>query len=141
MLHLWRFVTTFRSCLSLLAVLAISGACSLAFAGDPSSKLLPRSPSYSLHYGVLSDSSTWGFSGHQQTPAVQPKKASTSKSWPQRGKVMTIIGLGVVGAGAILMPQRDRPGSNEFVIDNTATGAIFITADGVLAAVGLTRRD
>ena len=76
-----------------------------------------------------------------QSPAESPDTGSTERQWTKGGKIMTVIGLAVAGAGVVMIAT----GGETDIGDNTAidwrtTGYIWAGAGSVLAVIGLTRR-
>lgn len=72
--------------------------------------------------------------------AQSTQKAPADKVWTHGGKVMTVIGLACVGAGAVMMTRSNSDIGSGYQINWRATGAIWIGAGGVLTILGLTRR-
>lgn len=69
--------------------------------------------------------------------------APSGKKWTRGGKIMTGIGLGVLGAGIVMIAHgssSDEIGDSGLAINWRATGAIWAGVGGVLTLVGLTRR-
>ena len=74
-----------------------------------------------------------------QAPAAQT--APAEKVWTHGGKIMTVIGLACVGAGAVMMTRENTViGDTGTQINWRATGAVWMSAGGVLTILGLTRR-
>jgi hypothetical protein len=74
-------------------------------------------------------------------PAQQDKQAPAGKVWTHGGKIMTVIGLACVGAGAVMMTRENTEiGDTGTAINWRATGAVWMGAGAVLTVIGLTRR-
>ncbi|MEW6366161.1 MAG: hypothetical protein AB1714_16160 [Acidobacteriota bacterium] len=69
-----------------------------------------------------------------------PDAGSTERQWTKGGKIMTVIGLAVAGAGAVMVATWDEPTEAGTHIDWQTTGYVWIGAGAVLAIIGLTRR-
>ncbi len=128
-----------RRYLAIIMVISLIGMCSPALAGDlVSPKLLG-----SLSERPYLRGSIAAFSLPQagQAPA---KSQPQSKEWTKPGKIMTIAGLGVVGAGAVMMTRSNSTvyssGNQSLQINWKATGGITMGGGAVLALIGLTRR-
>jgi hypothetical protein len=76
--------------------------------------------------------------------ADQPAQPSGGRRWTHGGKIMTFIGVGLVGAGAFMMTRSNTTvatsGSTAYQINWKATGGITMGAGAVLMILGLTRR-
>jgi hypothetical protein len=66
------------------------------------------------------------------------------KHWTQGGKIMTFIGIGLIGAGAFMMTRDNQTiasnGNTEWQIQWRVTGGITAGAGAALMILGLTRR-
>lgn len=72
---------------------------------------------------------------------AQAQKAPADKVWTHGGKIMTVIGLACIGAGAVMMTRENTTiGDTGTQINWRATGAVWMGAGGVLTILGLTRR-
>lgn len=72
--------------------------------------------------------------------AKQDTQAPAGKVWTHGGKIMTVIGLACVGAGAVMLTRDNTDIGNGTQINWRATGAIWMSAGAVLTVIGLTRR-
>jgi hypothetical protein len=72
------------------------------------------------------------------TVADQPQKAS-SHEWSKGWKTMTFVGIGLIGAGAVMM-TRETSKEAGWHINWRATGAIWMGVGGVLTYFGLKHR-
>jgi hypothetical protein len=77
-----------------------------------------------------------------QGPTVANPPAE--KHWTQGGKIMTFIGIGLIGAGAFMMTRDNQTiasnGNTEWQIQWRVTGGITAGAGAALMILGLTRR-
>jgi hypothetical protein len=128
---------THRSWATLLIV-TLLGACLPALTQDlVSPKLLP--PASELRAGIVTRSLTFDMGNDQ---ADQP--AAPHRHWSKTGKILTIVGVGLIGAGAAALVH----GQNTQVACNNgtcvdlawrATGAVWAGGGAALVIVGLTR--
>jgi len=73
----------------------------------------------------------------------QAQSASSGKTWTRTGKILTIIGIPVAAAGAVMLAvgsDEDPIGDTGLAINWRATGAVWLISGAVLTIVGLTRR-
>ena len=70
----------------------------------------------------------------------QDQPSSGTKTWTKGGKIMTGIGLALIGVGAVFMASGNTDIGGGSYIDGKATGAVWISAGSVLTIIGLTRR-
>jgi len=123
--------------LSMLVIVAMLGVCLPSSAADlVSPKLL--APASGLRVGIPEnaafDSAT--------PPSDQP--ASTHRHWSKKGKILTIVGAGLIGAGAAAIVHGQNTtvscsGNTCTEIAWKATGAAWAAGGAALVIVGLTR--
>jgi hypothetical protein len=122
--------------LSMLVIVAMLGACLPASAADlVSPKLFP--PASGLRVGIPNvafDSGT----GSSDQPA--PKR----RHWSKTGKVLTIVGAGLIGGGAAAIVHGQNTtvgcsGNTCAQIGWRATGIAWVAGGAALVIVGLTR--
>jgi hypothetical protein len=83
---------------------------------------------------------------HQQI-MKEELQTSTAAGWRRSGKIMTIIGLGLIAAGAAAMISNwdkdldEGSGEEGISVAWKATGILWASAGAVLTIIGLTRRD
>jgi hypothetical protein len=128
---------THRSWATLLIV-TLLGACLPALTQDlVSPKLLP--PASELRAGIVTRSLTFDMGNDQ---ADQP--AAPHRHWSKTGKILTIVGAGLIGAGAaaLVHGQNTRVACNDGTCVDVAwraTGAVWAGGGAALVIVGLTR--
>jgi hypothetical protein len=124
--------------LFLLVIMSILGACLPASAADlVSPKLLP--PASGLRVGIPHQNAAFD-SG--TVPSDQP--APKHRHWSKKGKVLTIVGAGLIGAGAAAIVHGQNTtvscsGNTCAEIAWKATGAAWAAGGAALVIVGLTR--
>jgi hypothetical protein len=121
-----------------LVIVTLLGGCLPALTQDlVSPKLLP--PASELRAGIPTRNLTFDM-GNDQTS--QP--AAPHRHWSKTGKILTIVGVGLIGAGAAALVH----GQNTQVACNNgtcvdlawrATGAVWAGGGAALVIVGLTR--
>ncbi len=141
-----------QKCIAVLLVLMLSGLAAPAFAGDfVNMKLVAQSlPLSLLSPAAIPPSAVGGTLAYampqssqaQSTQPSQAKPAST-RHWSKAGKIMTVVGIGLAGAGGFMMTRSNQTistnGDVETQINWKATGALTMSAGAVLAIIGLTR--
>jgi len=81
-------------------------------------------------------------------PAKQSQPTRPSKQWTKGGKIMTIIGAGLIAGGAVETTQKNTTlasscsgnSCSSVNVDWRDTGIVTIAAGAALVVVGLTRR-
>ena len=80
----------------------------------------------------------------QANPSAQPVK---HRHWTKGGKIMTFIGVPVMGAGGAMMAYGMRNGNSTSCSGSTCvsvdwkwSGVAWVSVGGVLTAIGATRR-
>ena len=131
-----------RSAVASILVLVLTGLSCPAFAGDlVSPKLLPPSPAPGGRLVWQGSIAAFGLpqSGQAQGPAQQAAPRPRSKA----GKILTIVGLGVAGAGVAMVVAAPKEssvyssGNSSVNLNWRYTGYAWIGIGGVLATIGL----
>jgi hypothetical protein len=76
-------------------------------------------------------------------PASQSQATAPQKTWTKGGKIMTIIGLALVGTGAVMMTQEVPDSEMEpgrYYVRWKRVGGITMAGGAALTIIGLTRR-
>jgi len=124
--------------LSMLVIVAMLGASLPASAADlVSPKLLP--PASGLRVGIPNQNAAFD-SGTPPTDQPAPKH----RHWSKTGKILTIVGAGLIGAGAAAIVHGQNTtvscsGNTCTEIAWKATGAAWAAGGAALVIVGLTR--
>ena len=114
-----------------------------------STLVLPAVPQQRLRLDLTPSyaKTTFAFPYGQSQPTAPSKSsesASSSKQWTHGGKVMTVIGAGLIAGGAAMIPQGNSniscSGDTCTQMDWRDTGIGFAAAGAVLLVIGLTRR-
>ena len=83
-----------------------------------------------------------GMAAHR-TAANQAVRPCVERTWTRGGKIMTFIGIGLVGTGAFWMTRSNTTvassGNTSYEINWKATGGITMGAGAALMIIGLTR--
>jgi hypothetical protein len=96
-----------------------------------------------LHDGWWKFPDTTGFVNSEAGSALvfdQTASSSGQGTWTRGGKIMTIVGAALAGAGVIMMATYEEPTTPGTHIDWKLTGAIWTAGGAALAIIGLTRR-
>ena len=146
-----------RQCTVFVLIVAILGLCSPVYAGDFVS---PRfnMPAKSASVGsalptfgakVALPSTYAAFAPPQSSPqqTSQPAPLPRQRHWSTKGKVLTIMGLGLAGAGGYMMTKENSTISSscsgntctEYQLRWRVAGGISIGTGAFLAILGLTR--
>ena len=124
--------------LSVLVIVAMLSACLPASAADlVSPKLLP--PTSGLRVGIPNQNAVFD-SGTPSSDQPAPKH----RHWSKKGKVLTIVGVGLIGGGAAAIVHGQNTtvscsGNTCTEIAWKATGAAWAAGGAALVIVGLTR--
>lgn len=125
-----------------LAAVAMLGACLPAMAQNlVSPKLLPPAPA--LRSGIAARNLAFDMGSDPPSQAPAPHR-----HWSKTGKILTIIGAGLAGAGAAALAHGETTqvactsnGTSGTCVDIAwrTTGAIWLGAGAALVIVGVTR--
>jgi hypothetical protein len=124
-----------------LLIVTMFGACLQASAQElVSPNLLP--PASVLRAGIAARNPAFEMG---DDPSNSNHAASPHRHWSKTGKILTIVGVGLIGAGtaAIVHGQNTRVACSNGTCVNVAwraTGAIWAGAGAALVIVGATRR-
>ncbi len=124
-----------------LLIVTMFGACLQASAQElVSPKLLP--PASVLRTGIAARNPVFGVG---DDPSPSNHAAAPHRHWSKTGKILTIVGVGLLGAGtaAIVHGQNTRVACSNGTCVSIAwrdTGAIWAGAGAALVIVGATRR-
>ena len=151
-----------RRYLALVLVVAFAFASLPALAEDAASPAAPSPtkvaaptlvlPSVVQHRAILDLTPSYGRTvsafPYGQSQSTAPSKSSesvpSSKQWTRGGKILTIIGAGLVAGGAVMMTQKNTTvgctGDTCTQVDWRDTGIGFAAAGAALMVIGLTRR-
>ena len=127
-----------RRCWAVLLVVTMLGGCLPVLAQDlVSPKLLP--PASALRTGIATRNLALAPGDDPSKPAPTPHK-----HWSKGGKIMTIVGAGLVGAGtaALIHGQNTQVACSNGTCASIAwraTGAIWMAGGAALVIVGVTR--
>jgi hypothetical protein len=127
-----------RRCWAVLLVVTMLGGCLPVLAQDfVSPKLLP--PASALRMGIATRNLALA-------PGDDPSKQAPSpnRHWSKTGKILTIVGAGLIGAGTVALVHGQNTQvacSNGTCVDIKwrTTGAIWAGAGAALVIVGVTR--
>jgi hypothetical protein len=142
--------------IAVFLVLMLSGLAAPAFAGDfVNMKLIPQSFPLALASpaaippatgpSAIAGTLAYAMPQSSQGQPAQPSQAKpvSTRHWSKAGKIMTVIGIGLAGAGGFMMTRSNQTistdGDVETQINWKATGALTMSAGAVLAIIGLTR--
>jgi len=130
-------------------ILTILTTVSPVFAGDLTSIQTP-SP-VAARTSIFHRSGSLAAFSFQQPAQAQalPAPATYQKHWTRRGKILTIVGVGVAGLGAFMMTRKDQDLGTSFEGGQLVTrtlrmkvaGGLTIGVGALLAGIGLTRKD
>ena len=127
-----------RRCWAALLVVAMLGGCLQVSAQDfVSPKLLP--PASALRTGIVTSNLAFG-TGDDPSKQTHPPR----RHWTKGGKIMTIVGAGLIGAGtgALIHGQNTQIACSSGTCADIAwraTGAVWMAGGAALVVVGVTR--
>ena len=147
-----------RQCMVFLLIGAMLGLCSPVYAGDfvsprfkmpeGSSRVGSALPNFGARVGLPSTYAAFGLPQSSQQQSSQPTPPARQRHWSRNGKVLTILGLAMAGAGAVMMTKDNSTISSscsgstctEYQIRWKVTGGITMGTGAALTILGLTRR-
>jgi hypothetical protein len=153
-----------RQCVALLLVSSLLGLCSPAIAGDLVSIRFtvlrqdkhvrpgpanifssPGLPSFSTRVGLPNTHVALFVPSSEQQPYQPAQTQPQPHGWTKAGKILTVLGIGVAGAGAVMIAKGGTTtvasnGNTSVGIDWRTTGYIWVGVGAALAVIGLTRR-
>jgi hypothetical protein len=132
----------FRGWMASILVVLITGLSCPVFAGDlVSPKLLPREARYSSRTAWPGRMAAFGLPQSGQSQASPQQAAPRTRS--KAGKILTIVGLGVAGAGVAMVVAAPKEstvyssGDSSVNVNWRYTGYAWIGIGGVLSVIGL----
>jgi hypothetical protein len=146
-----------RQCMVFLLIGALLALCSPVYAGDfvsprfntpaKSSSVGSALPTFGAKVGLPSSYAAFGLPQSSQQQSSQPTPPPRQRHWSTKGKVLTILGIALAGAGGYMM-TKDNETISSSCSGNTCTelqvrwkvaGGISIGTGAALAIIGLTR--
>lgn len=147
-----------RQCIVFLLIGALLALCSPVYAGDfvsprfnmpaKSSSVSAALPAFGARVSLPSNYAAFGLPQSSQQQQSQPTAPARQRHWSKGGKILTILGLGLAGVGAVMMTKENSTISSS-CSGNTCTeyqfrwrvaGGISVGTGAALTILGLTRR-